>query len=110
MERKQFLRSLGAGAAFAIVFPCVHGCSKDSAETGLPVPTGIDFTIDLDSEEGAGLQNNRDFILKNYVVVVKNLEGNFVAASQIYSRQQSEEVRFITNDGHLLLFYTRRTV
>lgn len=29
MERKQFLRSLGAGAAFAVVFPCVHGCSKD---------------------------------------------------------------------------------
>ena len=29
MERKQFLRSLGAGAAFAIVFPCVQGCSKD---------------------------------------------------------------------------------
>lgn len=99
MERKQFLRSLGAGAAFAIVFPCVHGCSKDSTETGLPVPIGIDFTIDLNSNEGTGLQNNGDFILKDYVVVVKNLEGNFVAASQICSHQQTEEVRFISNDG-----------
>lgn len=99
MERKQFLQSLGAGAAFSLIFPCVHGCSKDSTATGIPIPTGIDFTIDLNSNEGAGLQNNGDFILKDYVVVVKNLEGNFVAASQICSHQQTEEVRFVDNDG-----------
>jgi len=104
MERKEFLRSLGAGAAFAIVFPCVQGCSKDgngdvSPEDMRPIPTGIDFTIDLSSNEGNGLQNNGDYILKDYVVVVKNLEGNFVAASQICSHQQTEEVRFVENDG-----------
>jgi len=102
MERKEFLRSLGAGAAFAIVFPCVQGCSKDgnvAPEDMRPIPTGIDFTIDLNSEEGGGLQNNGDFILKNCVVVVKNLEGDFVAASQICSHQQTEEVRFVGNDG-----------
>ncbi|WP_338040876.1 hypothetical protein [Maribacter polysaccharolyticus] len=92
MERKQFLRSLGAGAAFAIVFPCVHGCSEDSAETGLAVSTGIDFTIYLDSQEGVPLQNNGGFILKEFVVVAKNLEGQYVAASQICSHQQTEEV------------------
>ena len=64
-----------------------------------PIPTGIDFTIDLSSNEGTGLQNNGDYILKDYVVVVKNLEGNFVAASQICSHQQTEEVRFVENDG-----------
>jgi len=25
MERKEFLRSLGAGAAFALTFPCLQG-------------------------------------------------------------------------------------
>ena len=104
MERKQFLRSLGAGAAFAIIFPCVQGCSKGSRnevalEDMRPIPTGIDFTIDLSSNEGNGLQNEGDYILKDYVVVVKNLEGNFVAASQICSHQQTEEVRFVENDG-----------
>jgi len=34
MERKQFLRSLGAGAAFALTFPCLQGCSKDDAPDG----------------------------------------------------------------------------
>ncbi len=100
MERKEFLRSLGAGAAFALTFPCLQGCSKDdNGGEMIPIPTGVDFTIDLNSTEGQGLQNNGDFILKNFVVVVKNLQGNFIAASQICSHQQTEEVRFIDDDG-----------
>ena len=100
MERKDFLRSLGAGAAFALTFPCLHGCSKDDDNGDVvEVPTGIDFTIDLNSTEGAKLANNGSFILKNLVVVVKNLEGNFVAASQVCSHQGYDQVRFVTNDG-----------
>jgi nitrite reductase/ring-hydroxylating ferredoxin subunit len=64
-----------------------------------PVPTGIDFTVDLNSQEGSGLQNNGDFILKNDVVVVKNLEGVFVAVSQICSHQQTDQVRFLEDNG-----------
>jgi nitrite reductase/ring-hydroxylating ferredoxin subunit len=45
------------------------------------------------------LQNPGDFILKNEVVVVRNLQGNFVAASQICSHQQTDQVRFIEDDG-----------
>lgn len=107
MERKEFLRSLGAGAAFALTFPCVHGCSSDNTDANMfPVPTGVDFTIDLDSSEGQGLQNNGDFILKNDVVVVKNLQGNFIAASQICSHQQTDQVRFIEDDGGIFHCFT----
>ena len=100
MERKDFLRSLGAGAAFALTFPCLHGCSKDDDNGDIvEVPIGIDFTIDLNSTEGAKLANNGSFILKNLVVVVKNLEGSFVAASQVCSHQGYDQVRFVSNDG-----------
>lgn len=101
MERKQFLRSLGAGAAFAIAFPCLGACSKDGAYAGgnTPVPTGVDFVIDLESVDGQKLAANGGFILKNLVVVAKNLEGNFVAASQVCSHQGYEEVRFSDLDG-----------
>ena len=105
MERKEFLRSLGAGAAFAITFPCLQGCSKDDSP-GNPIPTGIDFTIDLNSSEGQQLANNGDFILKNEVVVAKNLEGNFVAASQICSHQQTDQVRFIDEQGGIFRCFT----
>lgn len=100
MERKEFLRSLGAGAAFAIAFPCLGGCSKDGEDGDIvQIPTGVDFTIDLNSTEGSKLANNGGFLLKNLVVVVKNLEGNFVAASQVCSHESYDQVRFVSNDG-----------
>ena len=101
MERKDFLRTLGAGAAFALVFPCTQGCSKDGGNDGgnIPVPTGVDFTIDLNSAEAANLANNGGFILKNLVVVARNLEGNFVAASQVCSHEGYDEVRFVNQQG-----------
>jgi len=100
MERKQFLRTLGGGAAFALTFPCLQGCSKDDEGGGdTPVPTGVDFTIDLNASEAAPLANNGGFILKNLVVVVKNLDGNFIAASQVCSHEGYDTVRFFDNDG-----------
>jgi len=93
MERKEFLRSLGVGAAFALTFPCVQGCSKDDAPAGdiKPVPENVDFTVDLSSSEAANLSNDGGFILKNDVVVVKNLE--------ICSHQGYDQVRFQSIDG-----------
>ena len=100
MERKQFLRTLGTGAAFALTFPCLQGCSKDSDNGDIEeIPSGVDFTIDLNSSEGAKLADNGSFILKNLIVVVKDLNGNFVAASQVCSHESYDQVRFATNDG-----------
>ncbi|RIV31421.1 Rieske (2Fe-2S) protein [Flagellimonas lutimaris] len=100
MERKEFLRSLGAGAAFALAFPCLQGCSKDEVDGDLvEEPTGVDFTIDLTSSEASNLSENGGFILKNLVVVVKNLEGEYVAASQVCSHQSYDQVRFVNQDG-----------
>ncbi|MEP3211305.1 MAG: Rieske 2Fe-2S domain-containing protein [Maribacter sp.] len=101
MERKQFLRTLGAGAAFALAFPCVHGCSKDDSPNGNIVeePTGVDFTIDLTSAEAANLATNGGFILKNLVVVARNLEGQLIAASQVCSHEAYDQVRFVDQQG-----------
>ena len=102
MERKQFLKSLGAGAAFALTFPCLQGCSNDEGDTPgniVTEPTGVDFTIDLTSSEASKLSENGGFILKDLVVVVKNLEGEFVAASQVCSHEAYDQVRFIANEG-----------
>lgn len=101
MERKQFLRTLGAGAAFALTFPCVQGCSKDDTPEGTIVeePTGVDFTLDLTSSEAANLAADGGFILKNLVVVAKNLEGNYIAASQVCSHKAYDQVRFVNQNG-----------
>ena len=105
MDRKAFLRSLGAGAAFALTFPCMQGCSADSSGGGEEVPTGVDFTIDLSGPDGAALQNNGDFIIRNDVVVARNLEGNFVAASRICSHEQNAGVSFVEVQGGIFECY-----
>lgn len=100
MERKDFLRSLGAGAAFALTFPCLQGCSKDQVDGNIEeVPTGVDFTVDLTSQEGQPLSTNGGFILKNLVVVARNLQGEYVAASQVCSHESYDQVRFVNQDG-----------
>lgn len=100
MERKEFLRSLGAGAAFALTFPCLQGCSKDEVNGNIvEEPTGVDFTVDLDSAEAANLANNGGFILKNLVVIAKNLESEFIAASQVCSHESYDQVRFVDQSG-----------
>ena len=100
MERKEFLRSLGAGAAFALTFPCLQGCSKDEVDGNIvEEPTGVNFTVDLDSTEAAKLANNGGFILKNLVVIAKNLEGEFIAASQVCSHESYDQVRFVDQNG-----------
>ncbi|MEZ4809308.1 MAG: Rieske 2Fe-2S domain-containing protein [Allomuricauda sp.] len=100
MERKNFLRSIGAGAAFALTFPCLQGCSKDGTNGNIEEdPTGVDFTIDLTSQEAQALMANGGFILKNLVVVAKNLEGEYIAASQMCSHQSYDLVRFVNQDG-----------
>ena len=106
MERKAFLRSLGAGAAFALTFPCLQGCSSDeSTETPEEVPTGVDFTIDLSGPDGADLADPGDFIIRNDVVVARNLEGVFVAASRICSHQQNPGVSFVPEEGGIFECY-----
>lgn len=108
MERKEFLRSMGASAAFALTFPCLHGCSSDAEDLEqFPEPTGVDFTVDLNATDSAPLANNGGFILVKSIpslgftdiVVARNLAGDLIAASQICSHQQTEEVRFISEDG-----------
>lgn len=100
MERKEFLRSIGAGAAFALTFPCLQGCSKDEINGNIvEEPTGVDFTIDLTSQEAQALVGNGGFILKNLVVVVKNLEGEYIAASQVCSHESYDQVRFVNQNG-----------
>lgn len=100
MERKEFLKSLGAGAAFALTFPCIHGCSKDEIQGDIvEEPTGVDFTIDLTSAEAQALSANGGFILKNLVVIARNLEGEYIAASQVCSHESYDQVRFVDQSG-----------
>ncbi|QXP53784.1 MULTISPECIES: Rieske 2Fe-2S domain-containing protein [unclassified Cellulophaga] len=114
MERKAFLKTLGAGAAFALTFSCLHGCSSDgeSGETAPEeegeVPTGVDITVDLNASTSSNLQNNGGFIFvkskdkftETDIIIVRNLQGELVAASKYCSHENNPNILFVNeNDG-----------
>jgi len=168
MERKEFMKSIGAGAAFAVTFGCLGGClreeldplsqtdplagstptdsiaevpvSTDSTETVIETtpetipqttaeaapetvtdtvqettpetvaettpevtpdpspPSNALFTIDLTSSEASKLAEKGGYIIKNKIVVAKNLDGNYVAATVICSHDLLKKMIFKNNE------------
>ena len=68
MERKEFMKSIGQGAALTLTFSCLSGCLE--AENGMadqaliPDANGVLFSIDLNSSEGQTLKSPGDYIIK----------------------------------------------
>lgn len=95
MKRKEFLKTLGAGAAFAVTFSCLGGCSS-SEDTSVfeDISNELPFTIDLTDASTSALADNGGFIIKNNTVVAKDLTGNYVAATNLCSHEQKRKVIF----------------
>jgi cytochrome b6-f complex iron-sulfur subunit len=93
MERRQFLESLGIGAAFVLTATCLQSCKKDDTSTTTPT-TGLDFTLNIDDAANAALKINGGYIISNGVVVAKDKDGKFVAATQTCSHEGFKQVEF----------------
>jgi nitrite reductase/ring-hydroxylating ferredoxin subunit len=93
MERRQFLESLGIGAAFVLTASCLQSCKKEDTG-GTTTPTGVDFTLNLDEAGNSALKVNGGFVISNGVVVAKDKNGNFVAATQTCSHEGFKQVSF----------------
>lgn len=92
MDRRQFLESLGIGAAFALTATCLHSCKADEAGA-------VDFTIDLSASANAALQTNGGYIISNNCVVAKDTSGNYVAATVICSHEGEKKVSYDKNNN-----------
>jgi Rieske Fe-S protein len=91
MDRRNFLESLGIGAAFVLTSSCLQSCKKTI------VGNLVDFSLDLNASENAALQNNGGYVIKNAIVIARDKNGNFVAASQTCGHQQFKTVVFQEN-------------
>ena len=105
MNRKEFLKTLGAGAAFAITFSCLGGCTNDNGDIFPediaiePDPdTGALLTIDLTDTASNPLKKNGGYLIKNRIVVAKDLNGNYVAATVRCSHEPRDKVTFRNNE------------
>ncbi|MEN8764947.1 MAG: Rieske (2Fe-2S) protein [Wenyingzhuangia sp.] len=105
MKRKEFLKSIGAGAAFAVTFSCLGGCSNNNGDefpeeiTLDPDPiTGALLTIDLSEDSSSALKKNGGYLIKNRIVVAKDLSGDYVAATVRCSHEPRDKVIFRDNE------------
>jgi cytochrome b6-f complex iron-sulfur subunit len=94
MERRQFLESLGIGAAFVLTATCLQSCKNDKAESVTPTTGGVDFTLNIDDAANSALKTNGGFVISNGVVVAKDKDGKFVAATQTCSHEGFKQVTF----------------
>ena len=85
MNRKEFLNSLGIGAAFALSATCLGACSK--SENDYSPASNVDFTLDLTDSENAALATNGGYVVRNTIVVARANDGRLVAATQQCSHE-----------------------
>ena len=79
MERKEFLKLLGLGAAGTLALYCT-GCKKSSMDT--TAPSNVDFTLNLDDAANAPLKQAGGYIYNQRVIVARAANGDYIAVSQ----------------------------
>jgi nitrite reductase/ring-hydroxylating ferredoxin subunit len=100
MNRNDFLKKIGAGAAFALTASCLGGCAVENIGPDVPAAP-VDFTLDLTSPSNASLANNGGYVIVNGKVVVgKANDGSYVAATRKCSHKPRNEVIMRNNEWY----------
>jgi cytochrome b6-f complex iron-sulfur subunit len=81
MNRKEFLSTIGLGAAAVACSYCLNGCSPLS--NPITAPTNVDFTLDLNVPANAALKTNGGYVYNGGVIVARTTSGAYVAVSQL---------------------------
>jgi nitrite reductase/ring-hydroxylating ferredoxin subunit len=108
MDRKEFIKKIGAGAFVALTITCCGACTKmnnpEPPVDSVDYPEeNFDFTIDLILSENAPLQNNGGFIVidNKYVVGRDNL-GEYWATTKFCSHHNVAGIIWGANENEWL--------
>ncbi len=80
MDRNEFIKLVGSGSLLACA-----GCI-DSVNS-FPAPSGVDFSLDISQGESAILQSPGGSLIKNGVIIVRQLNGDFIVFSKSCTHQ-----------------------
>ncbi len=104
MERREFLESLGLGAAFVLTATCLHSCANNNSNLVTPTTTGTTgttgttnsdlLTVDLTLPANSALNSNGGYIVEKGIVVARDKNGNYVAATQTCSHQDLQGIYY----------------
>lgn len=94
MDRKEFLSTLGLGAAAFVCSYCLTGCQP--LDNPITAPTNVDFTLDLTDPANAALKSNGGYLYNAGVIVARTTTGAYVAVSQRCTHQGSN-VQYVSS-------------
>ena len=81
MDRKEFLASLGIGAAFLAYSACVEGCNVQNPVSS--APSNVDFTLDLTAAANSPLKTNGGYVYNQGIIVARTTAGAYVAVYSV---------------------------
>jgi cytochrome b6-f complex iron-sulfur subunit len=82
MDRKEFLASLGIGAAFVAYSTCIEGCNVANPISA--APSNVDFTLDLTAGANSPLKTNGGYIYNSDgIIVARTTAGEYVAVYSV---------------------------
>ena len=93
MTRKEFLGKLGIGAAFVLTTSCLGSCTRNDLSP-------VDFTVDLADAANSALTTNGGYIIKNDVVIARDMDGNYVAATIVCSHDDKKQIVLKNNEWY----------
>ena len=124
MDRKEFIKKIGVGAAVTLTFGCIGGCTKmdnppkpvnslgSNVEIDIPTPgnnTGngsapkLDFTLDLSDPLFDPLETLGGYVvINNRYVIARAIDGNYVAATRLCSHEAFYEIEYHSTSNEWL--------
>lgn len=94
MNRKEFLTTIGAGAAFALTATCLGSCTKDSTSGS----KDVNLSIDLEKAEFGALKDPSGFVVHEGIVIARSLSGEYLAATVECSHENLNQITFNSSD------------
>lgn len=94
MNRKEFIASVGKGAAFALLFGCLGGCTKmEDPIIRKPNSVQLPEILKINLDDYPQLQTSGGYIIvEDSVVIAQNSAGEFIAATRACSDEGNKEI------------------
>ena len=87
MDRKEFLASLGIGAAVLACADCLQGCTPLTGPSVPTAPTNVNLSVDLTASANSALKSPGGFIYDGGLIIARLANGSYAALSQTCTHQ-----------------------
>jgi nitrite reductase/ring-hydroxylating ferredoxin subunit len=92
MTRKEFIETVGFATGTILMSACMGACTKDDTAT---TPAGtVLLTLNLADAANVTLKTKGNYLVKDNVVVARDVNGNYLAVTVVCSHEGKKQVTY----------------